>query len=62
MKTNNVLKALRVAQLLTAGAVIGLYLAKLGGFVGIDVTPGAETFGAAGGAITVGVLKILHFV
>ena len=54
--------ALRVTQLIACGAVIGLYVAKLFGFAGIEVTPRVESFGVASGASVIVILKFMHFV
>lgn len=53
---------LKVLRLLVSGAVIGLYAAKAFGYVGFDVTPPYESFGALIGATAVGALKLAHLV
>ena len=55
-------KVLSFIQLLVFGAVIGLYLAKLLGFSGINITPSVDTLGASVGAVSIVVLKLIHLV
>lgn len=62
MSNFTVSRLLRVFQLMASGAVIGLYAAKAFGFVGFEVTPPYESYGAAAGAAAVGVLKLTHLV
>ena len=62
MKVKEGARAFRLLQLVAAGAVIGLYAVKAAGFAGFEPSLGVETVGASAGAVTVLLLKLLHFV
>lgn len=61
LKISNILFFL---QLVVCGAIIGLYLSRLIGFVGIELTPAIDTIGASAGASVIALAKVaktLHF-
>lgn len=60
MKVESVRRTIRILQLLSCGAIIGLYAVKAFGLAGVDYPLRAETFGAGAGAASVLILKILH--
>lgn len=55
-------RAFDVLTLLVSGAVIGLYLMKGTGILGVDVTGTLEQVGMGTGAAIVAVLKAIHLV
>lgn len=60
MKNVSASSVFRVLQLLSCGAIIGLYVVKAFGFAGFDYPIRVETAGAGVGAGTVLILKVLH--
>lgn len=50
----------RLMQLVTYGAIFGLYAVKLMGFGGVELPSLTETAGAGVGAASVLTLKLLH--
>lgn len=61
MSEKKLSRNLRIIQLLVSGAVIGFYLVRGFGLVGLEPSMHAETLGAGIGATLVGILKIAHW-
>ncbi len=60
MKTGSVRNTIRMMQLVSCGAIIGLYVVKAFGFAGFDYPIRVETAGVGVGAASVLLLKLLH--
>ena len=63
MKTK-VIDVLFFLQLVVGGAIIGLYLGRLIGYVGVELTPMVDTIGASAGASVIALAKaakVVHF-
>lgn len=58
----NISKAIILVQLIVCGAIIGLYVVRIPGFVGLELTPHIDAIGTAIGALSVAVLKAAHIV
>ena len=61
MSENRLRNNLRIAQLVVCGAVIGFYMVRGSGLLGLETTLHAETLGAGFGAGLVAVLKLVHW-